>query len=559
MYQSSTDTMEARRAHSSPKLLVILLILLGLIPLRLFLVKFAESDFLTLALSVNDDSFYYLLPAWHFTTHGYFTFDGLNKMYGFQPLYLLLLTSLSAVLPSIEAVFRVGLCVNAALHVGTGVLVGLAANAVLPGPSITVRYIASLLGGAVYLLGHNLFLANVTLKENPLASFLYVLSILCLLRRLSQPDARRTLADVGLGSLLGCLILARLLPSSLLAVGVMVIVVAACMSRRSTLVVCVAMLAPLLVWGGYAMIAFGHLLPTSFLVKSEGGIMGAVQYWRSIALSEMAGLLTGYGGSVWRFLCDHGSRLGLLRGVFFATGLGALIVCFAFRAWWSRGRTVVVLLAVASVFGLFTIPILLYSRQEEWLYFKWYLFDISAIFAIVCAAAMGFLGQRGAMWLERRGRKRSRAAAFAAAFLVGFVCIGAAAAEIRMFNDVKPLSRWEYSPSEWMHVMTRSMQWFQSVVQLEEGEYVGAWSAGMLGLLLPGKVINLDGLANDDIVEHLGRGGSLAEYVSRNRIRYIIDVSPPAYWEALGVSAQVLMMEEFKNPKFQAYYVLRLP
>jgi hypothetical protein len=81
----------------------------------------------------------------------------------------------------------------------------------------------------------------------------------------------------------------------------------------------------------------------------------------------------------------------------------------------------------------------------------------------------------------------------------------------------------------------------------------------MLGLLLPGKVINLDGLANDDIVEHLGRGGSLAEYVSRNRIRYIIDVSPPAYWEALGVSAQVLMMEEFKNPKFQAYYVLRLP
>jgi hypothetical protein len=66
----------------------------------------------TLAVSIPDDASYYLLPAWHFSTHGYFIFDDLHKTYGFQPLYMLLLASLSMVLPSIEAVFRAGTAIR---------------------------------------------------------------------------------------------------------------------------------------------------------------------------------------------------------------------------------------------------------------------------------------------------------------------------------------------------------------------------------------------------------------------------------------------------------------
>lgn len=54
-------------------LLAVLLGLLALVPLRMYLMRFIHSDFLALALSVHDDSFYYLLPAWHFSTHGYFS------------------------------------------------------------------------------------------------------------------------------------------------------------------------------------------------------------------------------------------------------------------------------------------------------------------------------------------------------------------------------------------------------------------------------------------------------------------------------------------------------
>src|SRR5439155_23343645 len=75
-----------------------LLVVLGLIPLRAFLNRIVKSDYLALAVSTPDDSFYYLLPAWRFITHGYFTFDGVQTTYGFQPLFMVLLTGLSAVL-----------------------------------------------------------------------------------------------------------------------------------------------------------------------------------------------------------------------------------------------------------------------------------------------------------------------------------------------------------------------------------------------------------------------------------------------------------------------------
>src|SRR4029079_3771071 len=97
--------------------LLLLLVVLAFIPLRVFLTRIIESDYLALAVSIPDDSYYYLMPAWRFKTHGYFTFDGVHRTYGFQPLFMVLLTGLSVILPSIEAVFRAAFSINATLHV----------------------------------------------------------------------------------------------------------------------------------------------------------------------------------------------------------------------------------------------------------------------------------------------------------------------------------------------------------------------------------------------------------------------------------------------------------
>src|SRR5262245_52879031 len=56
--------------------------------------RFFLSDTYQLAATVQDDSFYYIVPAFNLKSAGFFTFDGRNPTYGFQPLYMLLLGGL---------------------------------------------------------------------------------------------------------------------------------------------------------------------------------------------------------------------------------------------------------------------------------------------------------------------------------------------------------------------------------------------------------------------------------------------------------------------------------
>jgi uncharacterized membrane protein YuzA (DUF378 family) len=454
------------------------------------------------------------------------------------------------------------------LHVATGVLVGLAVNRALAGTSATVRYITSLLAGAVYLLGHNLFWANVTLKENALAAFLYVLAIFCLLRALSAAHQRSIRADVWLGTIVGCLLLARLLPSSVLAVAVTLGVLWALVSRRSAIAVTVAMLVPLLLWGLYAEMAFGHILPTSMHVKTDGrGILSAVQHWWSLPAADLFYWSEWYGRWVISFLSDRyvDPRLFSIRAGFVGIGVGSLMLCMVSPAWWSRGRTLLILLAAASLCGVLAIPVLLYRSTKMLLtYSTWYLFDVSAILVITCAVAIGFVGQRVADLLTRWASPRPAVSAI----VIGLLWMGAVVAELKWFNDVKPLTRSDYSESNWQYVAAKTTLWFRSAVPLEEGERVGAFNAGLVGLLLPHGLINLDGLANDDIGEYLAHGGELGEYMLREGIRYVIDFVPrPADLERLlQLKTEVLMTSEAKLrdgpdcPKCGglAYYVIRL-
>jgi hypothetical protein len=545
-----------------------LLVVLGLIPLRAFLNRIIESDYLALAVSTPDDSFYYLLPAWRFATHGYFTFDGVHATYGFQPLFMLLLTGLSAVLPSVEDVLRAGLGINATLHVATGVMVGLVVSTVLSECSAMVRYIASLLAGAVYFLGWNLFWINLTLKENSLAAFLYVLAIFCLLRALSTPRERSDKSDVWLGTLIGLLILDRLLPSSLLAAAVMLGVVWAWLARRSAIIIAAAMLVPLLIWGIYAKFAFGHLLPSSMTVKAGGaGILSAVGHWRSVGLEEMYTWIGWYVRWAFSLLSDGWITRFLSRAGFFALGVSALAVCMAFAPWWSRSRATIVLLAAASVAGLMAIPALGYGTLKNLLtYSTWYLFDVSAIFAIACAAGLGFLGQRG---IDRLPPRWANPHATVVAIMVAIVWVGVAVREIKAYSDV-PIAKWEESgcadhhgpcavvpDSSWEKTVANAALRFRSAVPLAEGERVGAFNAGLVGLLLlPEALVNLDGLANDDIRgEYLGHVGAwpsptLAEYISRERIRYVIDHIPPwTEWETVvGLKTELVMKTDRRSP-----------
>jgi hypothetical protein len=553
--------------------------------LGFFLRRIIDSDYLALALSTPDDSYYYLLPAWRFKTEGFFTFDGVHPTYGFQPLFMVFLAGLSAILGSIEAVLRSALVINASLHVATAVMVGLVVHTVLSECSATVRYLASLLAGAVYLLGWNLFWINLTLKENSLAAFLYVLAILCLVRALGTRQERSIGSDVWLGTLIGLLILARLLPSSLLAAAVMLGVVWVCLTRRSTIIITGAMLVPLLTWGIYAQLAFGHFLPSSMLVKAGGsGAFSAVQHWWSVGFAEMFSSIGWYVGWAVSLLSDKDIThvLFLTRAGFLAAGVTSLAACILFAGWWSRSRGTILGLTAASLAGVLAIPALGYATSKALLtYSTWYLFDISAILTIACGAGLGFLGQRG---LDRLPGRWANPRPILVAIGIAMIWVAAAVTEVGSYRNVQVV-KWEESgcadhhgacyafpDSSWEKTVANAALWFRSNVPLADGERAGAFNAGVVGLLmLPKPLVNLDGLANDDIRgEYLGRVGAwpsptLAEYLSRERIRYVIDHIPRwTEWETVvGLKTELVMKSERGHAALQGdplpYYVVRFP
>jgi hypothetical protein len=75
-----------------------------------------RSNYFALATAVQDDTFYYLLPAWNFSRFGWFTFDGLTRTYGFQPLWEICLAVLATASPSREAFLRIALFLGAVCY-----------------------------------------------------------------------------------------------------------------------------------------------------------------------------------------------------------------------------------------------------------------------------------------------------------------------------------------------------------------------------------------------------------------------------------------------------------
>jgi hypothetical protein len=335
------------------------------------------------------------------------------------------------------------------------------------------------------------------------------------------------------------------------------------------MIISVATLVPLLLWGIYAKFAFGHLLPSSMTVKTgDAGIFGAVQHWWSVGLAEMYAWVGWYVAWAFSLFTDRG--MGplrfLIRAGFLAVGVGGVVLCAAFASWWSRSRTTIVLLTAASLAGVVAIPVLQYGSPKALLtYSTWYLFDVSAILAIACAAALGFLGQRG---IARLPARWANPPLTVVAMLIAVIWGGAALAELRWYRHV-PIASWNESgcagrdgpcvavpDSSWEKTVANTALWFRSAVPLAEGERVGAFNAGLVGLLLlPNPLVNLDGLANDDIRgEYLGRAAwpsrTLAEYTSRERIRYVIDHIPPwTEWETVvGLKTELVMKTDRRAP-----------
>jgi hypothetical protein len=128
---------------------------------------FFRTHYYTLATIIQDDAFYYLLPAWNCSRLGWFTFDGVTQTYGFQPLWELALVVLARLMPTRELFLRAALVAGAVLYAGTSVVLAGAARAAWRSVRGDGGDVAGAVAAAMLLLNLPVAMANSAAKEMP--------------------------------------------------------------------------------------------------------------------------------------------------------------------------------------------------------------------------------------------------------------------------------------------------------------------------------------------------------------------------------------------------------
>ncbi|MGB7539420.1 MAG: hypothetical protein WBM17_12850, partial [Anaerolineales bacterium] len=513
------------------------------------------SDIRELACNrLQDDSFYYLQPAWNFSRTGIFTFDGEHPTYGFQPLWMIVLAVLARLSPDKIFFLRASVALGGFFFCLTGWMLFKLARGWASGWQAMIAPVlwtanASLLG--VYITG----------KENALYAFLLVFSCIRIFRRMTAPGKGAWLD----GILLGLLVLSRinaLIPAVLLLAVLGIWGTGSRAERfRSMWTVGAGMLAVIAVWCVYAQISFGAIFPNSGTAKLFGANAALALFlennlpfipkaWiealvpqaerilltrpellvlpsKDLGFSFLAGLLPelAYGSwaGLFSFLGPLEFRLKLLALA--AVGIGAAgWVLLQLRSS-ARAAAAVVGVVLLSAVGNSLLNWLL--MPEYLLWGIWY--TVPETLALILAAAclldwpLGYIAR-----MKARIGKILRAAAAAV------VTVLAAAGLVLVWIRLAP-GGYTKAPDGTQQEAYDAAAWMNE--NLPRGARVGSFSAGLLGYFgRTYRVINLDGLANtpqfasNELIGHLlfVRGlaaeDPLRAYLARENITYLANV-----------------------------------
>ncbi|HIE10991.1 MAG TPA: hypothetical protein EYP62_05200, partial [Kiritimatiellae bacterium] len=220
------------------------------------------SSYEYLAATIQDDSFYYFLPAWNFRRHGFFTFDGISPTYGFHPLWELFLTGLATLAMSREQLLRIGLACGGLFYLVAGIVVYPTVRR-LSRPAWTAATGIAF----VWLVNLPLMLRFSQGKENALHMLLLAAGL-----RLLESDLprRKPAGAVTMGFLLGCLSLARinaLLFAALVFSWYLIQILRRRMSWGLFSLLIAGFVVPTVAWGIYAGLHLGGIMPGSGALK----------------------------------------------------------------------------------------------------------------------------------------------------------------------------------------------------------------------------------------------------------------------------------------------------
>lgn len=513
-----------------------------------------KSAYLALATQVQDDTYYYLLPAWNFSRLGWFTFDGQTSSYGFQPLWEVVLTVLAFISHSRELFLRLALCTGALCYAITAVGAGRAASAIWRSVTGNTTVLAMTVATATLLLNTPVQLSNLTGKENALYGALLV-TLLNL--HLDQRLGRWRWLPVASGVIAGLILLARLSPMSVAVVAIHPLLVLRVESRVGfTLKYVLALSLTLLPWITYAGIAFGATLPSSVHLNAHSA-WSVLSSPSHPAPSTLARVIAGYvvscaqfagglGSHFWRAPHEHDPMSPVLVPLLVFSGISWTLV--KARHAHAGQLTVVPARYILTILGAVIaasviIPIALSNDSLDLYYRRWYVVELP-----VLAAILAGIGAEAATHVAKR-----LARPFGMSLVVGLIVLWIVIAGRETILVGKPVRDYR-DDGEWQQVTLRAADWANRELHLTRSDRVGAFSAGLLGWFSNGTVINLDGLANDEVARLLLENKSLQEYCVKRQIQFYIDPVQPI---ELFDRYNVVMTFQNGSLQYPVYYIAK--
>jgi hypothetical protein len=461
-----------------------------------------HSDGIALAASLPDDSFYSLLPAWRIWQTGQLTFDGIHQAYGFQPLWELVVVALAGVSSSKDEFLRLVLFTSSVLLVGAALVAGDLVR-VLTRQSSNCS-IAGALASAALLLNAQLHWVATSGKETALYLVLLASALRLTLVPPGMVMSESRAACVGL--LWSLVPLSRLTPASIIlaVLGYKWLGV----RGRPASTVLVWMTVPVL-WAGGAWWMFGHVWPTSGLLKTEAFVDAASSGRILTDLPAIIPTLPPYFLEVARFSAGFPSRF-----VAVAPPSGTLLVVtasivaaslgFIMRPRLSNRR--IGLASVSGIACVAIVPFVLYYGTGNLYYVgTWYHTELPLLLAMAIGLGLS-------VWSKRL-------AALAVGLMFFPMAQGLLGAPRHALAPLQP------NPQNLQHVIAETAGYLNARPDIQQLR-IASWNAGLLGFLVETTVINLDGLANDDIVRFSSAGGSVADYLRRERVQLVVDAHP---------------------------------
>lgn len=526
--------------------------------LQLRFIFWSETGYLVSSWMV-DDTFYYLKPAWLLKLTGVFTFDGIHVTYGFQPLWMLLLTLLAHCTGDKVEFIRLAMAAGALFYCATAFLLFALSRRWFDGTR-------SLIAPAIWLFNYDLISIYVTGKENALYAFLLVLVLLMLIKVIEGQPSLAMLMSTGIAC--GMLILSRV--NSVLFVALTCATILFLTKERwskrwlNVGVIASGALVTMLPWLLYAQKHFGGLLPYSGVRKLIGSEAALLHYAeRFVPFNiEWMGRLLPHGEQLFLPAADKLAQPSLSSIAFFlcyylpsmSIGFGIPeILKPAFKAHPSITTIIASLIILVVLAGIAKKLLLVKEFQSlkgvRSLVRREQALCVLFLFAVLNTMVNGLLLPSFLYW----GKWYAVPETLSCVLLFSFVLvlffsdmikniqprvsrlIGGILSAVLVVQLGIVLSPRIFSPAnEYQHDAWEAHAWLDH--HLPSAAKVGSWSAGVLGYFTDSTtVINLDGLGNSPgFVDSVSRNSLLYEiglskenamwnYIRQNRIQYIAD------------------------------------